>query len=87
MRKKNNNYLLIVMNLIGIIADIILLVFANELADTTRVVYGEAVNVYGNNIVGLFLVNIPIIALIFYLGLALPNIISAINSRFLLANF
>ena len=29
MRKKNNNYLLIVMNLIGIIAEVILLVFAN----------------------------------------------------------
>ena len=81
MRKKNNNYLLIVMNLIGIIADIILLVFANELAYTTKVVYGEAVNVYGNNIVGIFLVNIQIIGLIFYLGLALPNIISAIKNR------
>lgn len=81
MRKKNNNYLLIVMNLIGIIADIILVVFANELADTTKVVYGEAVNVYGNNIVGIFLVNIQIIGLIFYLGLALPNIISAIKNR------
>ena len=81
MRKKKDNYLLAIMNIIGIIASAIFLVFASELADTTRKVYDEVINIYGDNIVGFFLGNIKIWGLILYLGLALPNIISAIKNK------
>ena len=78
---KKINYLLAILNVVAFIAEKILILFAQAFVDSNTTVYGEPINIYGNNIVAFFMGNIVLIGLIFYLGLAIPNIIIAINNR------
>ena len=78
MKKTKKNYYIILMNIFAVLAYILFYIYGLEIAESTRIVNGQAVNLFNNKIMIFFLVNIQVLMIVFCLGVSITNIINAI---------